>query len=143
LVVAHETSAVWLDFAHAPSKVKATVQAVKALFPTRQLTACLELHTFSSLTKAFLPEYAQSLAGAAQAVVFFSPHTLEMKKLHTFTEQDIQDAFEHPNLKVFTNKADFLSFLEAGKWQDRNLLMMSSGTFDGLDFEQLKQLNTF
>ncbi len=143
LVVAHETSAVWLDFAHAPSKVKATVQAVKALFPTRQLTGCLELHTFSSLTKAFLPEYAQSLTGAEQAVVFFSPHTLEMKKLPPFTENDIQTAFQHPNLKVFTTKEALLSFLETERWQDRNLLMMSSGTFDGLDFEHLKHLNTF
>jgi UDP-N-acetylmuramate: L-alanyl-gamma-D-glutamyl-meso-diaminopimelate ligase len=139
-IAAHKHSAVWLDFAHAPSKVKATVQAVKSLFPDRKLTACLELHTFSSLTKAFLPEYAQSLAAAEQAVVFFSPHTLEMKKMPPFTENDIQVAFEHPNLKVFTTKEALLSFLEAQIWLDHNLLMMSSGTFGGLNFEQLKQL---
>jgi len=141
-IAAQEHSAVWLDFAHAPSKVKATVQAVNTLFPDRKLTACLELHTFSSLTKAFLPEYSQSLSAAKQAIVFFSPHTLEMKKLPPFTENDIQTAFQHPNLKVFTTQEALLSFLQAENWQDHNLLMMSSGTFGGLNFEQLKHLGT-
>lgn len=125
------------DFAHAPSKVQATVDATKSLFPNRKLTACLELHTFSSLNKKFLKEYSKTMQAADQAVVFFSEHTLAMKRLPQISEHDIQTAFDHKNLKVFTDKNALADFLKNTDWHEHNLLLMSSGTFNGLDLKQL------
>jgi len=129
------TTNVWLDFAHAPSKVKATTTAVQNQFPNRSLVACVELHTFSSLNKKFLPEYKNTLNAAETAVVFFSEHTLKMKKLPPITKEDIQQEFQHPNLKVFTVRNEFEAFLQNLDWHKRNLLLMSSGNFQGMDFE--------
>ena len=131
------TSNIWLDFAHAPSKVRATVKAVKEQYPNRSLVACVELHTFSSLNKKFLPEYAGSLGAADTAVVFFSEHTLAMKKLPPITKEDIKQAFSHPNLFVFTEKAAFEQFLKNQEWHKKNLLLMSSGNFQGLNMEEI------
>lgn len=135
----NETCKAWLDFAHAPSKVAATVQAVSRLYPQRRLTACVELHTFSSLNKAFLPQYRGALQAADQAVVFYSPHTLEMKKMPPIAPEEIQEAFGHPNLRVFTTAADLEHFLRKNNWQGRNLLLMSSGTFGGLDTNSIAE----
>lgn len=125
------------DFAHAPSKVRATVAALKKQYPNRKLVACVELHTFSSLNKAFLPNYKDALEKADFAYVFFSEHTLQMKKLPPITKADIQQAFGHKRLKVFNHRGDLHRALKNHKWQHKNLLMMSSGTFDGTDFERL------
>ena len=131
-------SIAYQDFAHAPSKVKATINALKDQFPKRQLIAALELHTFSSLNKKFLKEYCESMNGADRAYVFFSEHTLKMKKLPAITEKDIQKAFAHPNLKVITNDNKRLHrSLKRFKWEDKNLLLMSSGTFGGTDLKEL------
>lgn len=127
----------WLDFAHAPSKVAATVKAVKSLYPERKLTACAELHTFSSLNKNFLPQYKQSLQAADEAIVFYSPHTLEMKKMPPIAPTEIQKAFDHPNLKVFTVPGEMEAFLQQNDWHEHNLLLMSSGTFGGLNVSAL------
>lgn len=126
------TSVAFQDFAHAPSKVQATIRAVKAQFAERRLLACVELHTFSSLNKKFLVEYKKTMQQAQEAVVFFSEHTLKMKRLPPITAQDIQDAFEHPNLNVFTDREKFRAYLSQQDWEDKNLLLMSSGTFNGL-----------
>lgn len=133
LLTAHTDSVAWLDFAHAPSKVRATVGAVRNLYPQRPLVACLELHTFSSLNRAFLPEYRDSMQQAEQAMVFFSPHTLEMKGLPLFSTEDVRQAFGHPNLQVFTRREALEDALAGMDWAGRNLLLMSSGHFDGLD----------
>lgn len=127
----------WIDFAHAPSKVRATVSASKVSYPERGLTAVLELHTYSSLNQDFLPEYANSLQLADEAVVYYSLHTLEMKGLPTFTPEQVSLAFKHPNLQVFTQKQDLMQFIQARNWAGRNLLLMSSGTFDGIDLNQI------
>ena len=127
----------WLDFAHAPSKVAATVQAVSKLYPDRKLTACVELHTFSSLNKDFLPQYRGTLDAASQAVVFYSPHTLAMKNMPPISAEDIQIAFQHPNLQVFSKAAELAAFLRNCSWQNHNLLLMSSGTFGGLNPSEL------
>jgi UDP-N-acetylmuramate: L-alanyl-gamma-D-glutamyl-meso-diaminopimelate ligase len=132
-----EHSITWLDFAHAPSKARATVEAVKALYPTRKLTACLELHTFSSLNQAFLPQYQGALNGADQAFVFYSPHTLEMKRMPPISAEDIRQAFGHPNLEVITEADTLQARLKAQEWLERNLLLMSSGTFGGMDLKAI------
>lgn len=126
---------VWLDFAHAPSKVKATVSAARHQFPNRRLIACFEMHTFSSLNAAFLPQYHVSLDDTDEAIVFYSPHTFEMKKLPVFEEQAVIAAFGGTKpMHVFTDKTKLVSFLLSQNWSHTNLLLMSSGTFDGADF---------
>ncbi|MEM6317156.1 MAG: Mur ligase family protein [Bacteroidota bacterium] len=130
-------SIAYRDFAHAPSKVKATVEAFKNQYPDRKLVACVELHTFSSLNKDFLPQYRDALAAADFAYVFFSEHTLKMKKLPPITKQDIQDNFGHRRLKVFNHRGELHRALKSHSWANKNLLMMSSGTFDGTHFEEL------
>jgi UDP-N-acetylmuramate: L-alanyl-gamma-D-glutamyl-meso-diaminopimelate ligase len=137
LVGKNDNTVIYKDFAHAPSKVEATTKAVKAQFPDRQLVACLELHTFSSLNKDFLGEYANKLNAADVPVVYFSPKTLEHKKLPAITPEDIKVHFNNPNLHVFTDNDSLKEFLLAQRWRSSNLLMMSSGTFNGLDFNEL------
>ncbi len=140
LVGRNEHTVIYKDFAHAPSKVEATTKAVKAQFPERQLVACLELHTFSSLNKDFLGEYANKLNSADVAVVYFSPKTLEHKKLPAITPEDIKVHFNNPNLHIFTDNDSLKDFLLAQRWRNSNLLMMSSGTFNGLNFQELAGL---
>ncbi len=128
---------VFRDFAHAPSKVQATVAAVKKQFPRQAVTACLELHTFSSLTKDFLPQYAGTMQLAEQAVVYYNPEVFERKKLQPFTPDDLKAAFEVKNLRVFTSAQALQGFLLQQKWQEHNLLLMSSANFGGLDLNEL------
>ncbi len=132
-LVTSDSFSAWLDFAHAPSKAKATVAAVRQLNPARKLIACLELHTFSSLDKKFLPLYAGTLNPADIACVFYSPHTLEMKKMPAIAPAEISAAFGHPNLSVFTERADLEDFIKKQNLDNTNLLMMSSGNFGGMD----------
>jgi UDP-N-acetylmuramate: L-alanyl-gamma-D-glutamyl-meso-diaminopimelate ligase len=131
------SSVTYLDFAHAPSKVKATLQAFRDQFPNRRLTVCLELHTFSSLNKNFLPEYKNALNAADQAIVFYSPHTLAMKRLPPLDAKEMKDYFQHPNLTVLHTPDDLLSHIRATNWINHNLILMTSGNFNGLDFKQL------
>jgi UDP-N-acetylmuramate: L-alanyl-gamma-D-glutamyl-meso-diaminopimelate ligase len=128
---------VYKDFAHAPSKVEATTKAVKEQFPKRKLVACAELHTFSSLNKTFLSQYREKFDAADVAVVFYNPQTLEHKRLEPITEQDIRTAFKRNDLNVFTDQQALRDFLMNQSWEGANLLMMSSGTFGGLDLKAL------
>ncbi|MCF8258612.1 MAG: peptidoglycan synthetase [Flavobacteriales bacterium] len=137
LVAENGRVSVFKDFAHSPSKLKATVQAVKQQFPDRKLTACMELHTFSSLTAEFLKEYAGSMDAADEAIVYFNPHTLKHKKLPELDKKDVKKAFARKDLEVYTDSADLRKHLLSQKWRKRNLLMMSSGTFDGIDVAKL------
>jgi len=120
------------DFAHAPSKLKATLDAVKEQFPNRRLVACFELHTFSSLNKNFLDQYAGCMKKADVAAVYFSPHALELKKLPLLKPEDIEHAFQKEGLKVFSDTRAFQQFLMGQNWDNSNLLLMSSGNYDGL-----------
>ncbi|MCC6726814.1 MAG: peptidoglycan synthetase [Saprospiraceae bacterium] len=132
-LVSAESFSAWLDFAHAPSKAKATVEAVRKLHPERRLIACLELHTFSSLNKDFLPLYNGSLQPADVAAVFYSPHTLEMKKMPPVAPAEIQAAFGKSGLQVFTERAELEAFIKNQNLENANLLLMSSGNFGGMD----------
>ena len=131
------TSVVYKDFAHAPSKLKATASALKQQYPQRRLVACLELHTFSSLNPAFLPQYAHCFDAPDVAVVYFNPHVLEHKRLPPLPAAAVAEAFQRPDLKVITDSAELKAFLQAQSWDNANLLLMSSGTFDGLDLASL------
>ncbi|MGZ3904898.1 MAG: glutamate ligase domain-containing protein, partial [Bacteroidia bacterium] len=125
------------DFAHSPSKLKATIEAMKKQFPDRPLIACMELHTFSSLNENFLKEYKGCMAHADDAIVYFNPHTIEHKKLKPITIPQVKEAFNDERLKVFTESKQVTDYLKAIKWKDKNLLMMTSGNFDGVDFVKL------
>lgn len=126
------TATAYKDFAHAPSKVKATTEAMKNQFPTRELIACVELHTFSSLNKAFLPHYKDTLHAADHAFVFYNEHTLKMKKLPPINPHEIANAFNHPNLTIIQNDPRQLtSALNLFTWTNKNLLLMTSGNFGG------------
>jgi UDP-N-acetylmuramate: L-alanyl-gamma-D-glutamyl-meso-diaminopimelate ligase len=139
LQILHRTknAVAYLDFAHAPSKVKATMQAVKAQFPTRKLLACLELHTYSSLNKSFLPQYAGAMDPADQAIVFFNEHTLAMKKMPPLSIEEVKTFFNNANLLVFTDNQLLKDFLHKQSFNNQNLLLMTSGTFVGLDLKGL------
>jgi UDP-N-acetylmuramate: L-alanyl-gamma-D-glutamyl-meso-diaminopimelate ligase len=130
---------VYKDFAHAPSKVSATVKAVKEIYPSRDLVACVELHTYSSLNKKFLPQYKDTLKNAQTAVVYFDPEKVFAKKLEALTASDIKSAFANPKIEVFDQPDRMESFLASQKWENKNLLMMSSGNFGGLNLVRLSE----
>jgi UDP-N-acetylmuramate: L-alanyl-gamma-D-glutamyl-meso-diaminopimelate ligase len=139
LVKKTEQSVVYKDFAHSPSKLKATTKAVKDQFPNRKLIACMELHTFSSLNKAFLQEYENSMANADEAYVYFNPHTIEHKRLEALSPEQVKDAFASDNVTIFTDSEELVQQLKQHQWHNKNLLMMSSGNFDGIDFAKLAE----
>ncbi|WP_343633058.1 Mur ligase family protein [Fluviicola sp.] len=124
------------DFAHSPSKLKATTSAVKEQYPNRNVVACMELHTFSSLRKEFLPLYDGAMNAADEALVYFSPAVVAHKKLEPLTIEQVQTAFGG-KVKVVNNTEDVLEFIRSKNWDNSVLLMMSSGNFDGIDYEKL------
>ncbi|MDC7997604.1 UDP-N-acetylmuramate--L-alanine ligase [Gilvibacter sediminis] len=140
-LVAKSSSAVaYKDFAHSPSKVEATTKALKGQYPNRTLLACVELHTYSSLTPEFLAQYKGALDAADEAAVFYSPHAVEIKKLAPVSAAQIEEAFQRSDLKIFTDPEAFQDFLFGQDLSAKNLLLMSSGNYGGLDFERLKSL---
>ena len=128
------------DFAHAPSKVMATTNAVKEQYPDKKLLACLELHTYSSLNPTFLQEYKGTLDKADTAAVFYSPEALAIKGMQPISADDISRAFDRENLQVFTTASEFESYLLNRNVDNDVLLLMSSGNYGGLDLEQIKAL---
>lgn len=137
LLFQNDNHAVYKDFAHAPSKLEATTNALKEQFPDRELIACLELHTFSSLNKNFLSQYQGTFDSPDIAIVYYNPKTIQHKKLENISEDDIKEAFQRNNLLIFTDSLELKKFLLNQKWERKNLLMMSSGTFDGIDLKDL------
>ncbi len=138
MIAENKTSVAYKDFAHSPSKVKATTEAVKNQFPERKLIACLELHTYSSLNPEFLQEYKGTLDAADSAVVFYSPHAVLIKQLEEIKSEQIDHAFGREDLMVFTNPADFKTYLYSQDFENTSLLLMSSGNYGGLDFNEVK-----
>lgn len=133
LLASNEHLNVYRDFAHAPSKVKATIEAVKQQYPNRELIAILELHTFSSLNEAFMSEYNGALAKADTAIVFYSKHALELKRMPDLPAEKVREGFNQPGLLVMNHKEDLQNWLEKKSFYNANLVLMSSGNYDGLD----------
>ena len=128
------------DFAHSPSKVSATTKAVKNQYPNRKLIACLELHTYSSLNAEFLKEYQGALDASDVAVVFYSPDAVKIKQLEEVTYDQIAQSFQREDLIIYTNPADFKNFLFSQDFDNSALLLMSSGNYGGLNFDEVKEL---
>ena len=137
LVKKTASSALYKDFAHSPSKLKATSSAMKKQFSNRKLVACMELHTFSSLNEEFLKEYTGSMDKPDIAIVYFSPGAIAHKKLEPITHQQVLTSFGRKDLLVFTDSEKLESYLNNLNWENTNLLMMSSGTFEGMNLENL------
>lgn len=131
---------VYKDFAHSPSKVKATLRAVKEQYQNKKVIACLELHTYSSLNSSFIKEYKGTLDAADSALVFYTPEALEIKKLEPISSEQIKEAFGRNDLKIETDPEKFKEFLFSTNFQNSVLLLMSSGNYGGLDFESLHNL---
>lgn len=126
------------DFAHAPSKVAATVKAVRQIYPERPLIALLELHTYSSLNKEFLPHYRHSLAPADEALVYFDPKVVALKRLEIIGNSDIAEAFDFPGLEVKNKRDEIETFVSAQRQQKNPVfLIMSSGNFTGIEWEEV------
>ena len=123
------------DFAHSPSKLRATINAVREQYPDKRLVAAMELHTFSSLMADFLPQYNGCMAEADVAFVYFNPKVVEHKRLTPITTDEVAKAFATPNIRVFTDSAELQKALRAIDYKNTALLMMSSGTFDGINIK--------
>ncbi len=137
--IAEGTHAVaYKDFAHSPSKVSATTTAVKQQYKDRTLIACLELHTYSSLNAEFLKEYEGALDAADEAVVFFSPDAVKIKKLEEVSALQIEKAFNCNDLIIYTNPEEFQQYLKQKNFINSVLLLMSSGNYGGLNFDEVK-----
>ena len=137
LVKKNKNVEIYKDFAHSPSKLKATVSALKEQYPNRKLIAVMELHTFSSLNAEFLLQYNGCMDMADEAIVYFNPHTIAHKGLAEITKDQVFEAFGRRDIKVFTESKDVVAEIKSHKWENTNLLMMSSGNFDGIVFEEL------
>ena len=135
-----DSSIIFKDFAHSPSKVAASTAAVREQFPDKKLVACLELHTYSSLNSEFLKEYKNSLEPADEGLVFYSLDAVAIKKLEAVSIDQIKEAFNKEGLKVFTTSEGFKEELKSLSLKNSVLLMMSSGNYGGLDLEELKSL---
>ena len=137
LVKKTQDSAIYKDFAHSPSKLKATSSAMKKQFTNRKLVACMELYTFSSLNEGFLRQYKGCMDEPDTAIIYFSSKTIAHKRLELITKEQVYTAFERQDLLIFTNSEDLENHLKNLNWKNKNLLMMSSGTFDGIELEKL------
>jgi Glu-tRNA(Gln) amidotransferase subunit E-like FAD-binding protein len=133
-----DNTVIFKDYAHSPSKVEATTKAVKNQYQDKKLIACFELHTYSSLDSEFLSHYKNTLNAADEAVIFYSPKAIKIKGLKNIEPQDIRDAFQHKNVRIFTEGKEFVNYLKTLELKDAVLLLMSSGNYGGLDFDELK-----
>lgn len=141
LIGTKKHSNIYRDFAHAPSKVKASIGAVKSQFPENKLVAILELHTYSSLNENFLTEYSEAMNSADVAVVFYSHHALEIKRMKDLDPAKIREGFQRPDLIIFRNKEEIANWLHEQTTEGTHFLFMSSGNYEGLDI--LKNLRLF
>ncbi len=139
LVACDDTKAIYTDFAHSPSKLKATIEAVKEQYPNRKLVACMELHTFSSLSKNFLEQYKDCMNGADVALVYYNHHAIELKRLEDLSMELVAKAFGKEGLVVTTDSAEVERFVRQNAGDDTNILMMSSGNFGGVNIKQLAE----
>jgi UDP-N-acetylmuramate: L-alanyl-gamma-D-glutamyl-meso-diaminopimelate ligase len=136
LLARNEKAVVYRDFAHAPSKVRATINAVRSQFPSKKLIAVLELHTYSSLNEQFMKEYSGVLDIADEAAVFYSKHALELKRMPPLPKDVVQNGFGNQSLQVFEQKDALENWLNSLNYDDCVVLLMSSGNYEGMDVDR-------
>lgn len=137
LIAKNDSTSIYEDYAHSPSKLNATIDGLKELYPDRRLFACYELHTFSSLNKAFLREYAGKLQSADIAVVFLNDENLSKKGYPSISDDEIKNAFERNDIHIFHKIEQLKAYIKEQQWNNSNLIFMSSGNFNGMDIHQL------
>ncbi len=137
LVNKNNRTAIFNDYAHAPSKLAATTKALKEQFQDRTLVACIELHTYSSLNKKFLSQYSDSFESADQPIVYYNPEIIAHKNLEPISKEEIKAAFNREDLLVFDDINELEHFLLKQNWEGKNLLMMSSGNYHNLSIKVL------
>jgi UDP-N-acetylmuramate: L-alanyl-gamma-D-glutamyl-meso-diaminopimelate ligase len=137
LVLKNDKGLVFKDFAHSPSKLRATLGAVREQYPDARLVACMELHTFSSLSENFLAQYRGVMDAADAALIFFEHHAVELKKLPPITKEMVHSAFGREDLEVYTETEALQQRLMALRQHGTIYLLMSSGNFGGIVFEDL------
>lgn len=135
-----KTCVAYKDFAHSPSKVAATTKAVKEQYANRKLIAFLELHTYSSFNPEFLKEYKGALDAADEAVVFYIPESVAIKKLDPVSPQQIKDAFKRDDLQILTNAEEFKTLVHKQDYNNSVVLFMSSGNYGGLNLNEFKEI---
>jgi UDP-N-acetylmuramate: L-alanyl-gamma-D-glutamyl-meso-diaminopimelate ligase len=128
---------VFRDFAHAPSKLKATISGIKEQYEDKKLIALFELHTYSSLNKKFLPEYNGSFEDADEKVIYINPHAVKLKGLEMLTKEEILSNFGDQEIKVFFEKEEIIKYLNESEKKDTIILLMSSGNFDNINFTEI------
>jgi UDP-N-acetylmuramate: L-alanyl-gamma-D-glutamyl-meso-diaminopimelate ligase len=133
----NEKGIIYLDFAHSPSKVKATVEAVRARYPEKNVIACLELHTYSSLSHNFLPLYEGTLKDASAAFIYFNPHAISLKKLEPVSKEEVKNAFGGNNADVFDDSEALFNEIIKNQYSNAVYLIMSSGDFNGYELKKL------
>lgn len=136
-IAENDQTTIFLDFAHSPSKLQATINAVKGQYPDRKLIACMELHTFSSLNADFLPQYKNTMDEADEAIVFFNPEVVKHKRLPEITIEDVKNGFDNKKIKVYTDNRQLLSLLNDEDYRNTVLLIMTSGNFSGINIQEL------
>jgi len=139
ILAKNEHTIIFRDFAHSPSKLEATVNAVKDQFQNRKLVAVMELHTFSSLNLNFLSEYKGTMDYADKAIVYFNPEVIKHKRLKNITKDQVKESFDNNKLIVFTNQNELISYIKELNLHNQNLLFMSSGNFSGLDLTKFAE----
>lgn len=137
LIASDNSTFIFKDFAHSPSKLKATTEAVKEQFKNKKIVACIELHTYSSLNKNFLSQYNGCLDDLFMPIIFYNPKSVELKKLPFITEEQIKYGFSNPDIQIFTDSDMLKEKLLSIDWHNKVLLMMSSGNFNGLNLNDL------
>ena len=135
LLAKNNSTVFYRDFAHAPSKVKATIEAVKTQFADKKFIAALELHTYSSLNEDFMKEYKGAMDEANEASVFYSKHALELKRMPDLPKETIKKGFAKDDLNVFNHRSELETWLNDLDYKNAVVVFMSSGNYEGLDTE--------
>ena len=140
LIYKSNSSFVYKDFAHSPSKVKATVNAVKLQYPNKKLIVAFELHTYSSLNPVFIKKYRNTLKNADDCVISFSEKNMKIKRFKPIAHELIINAFNHQKINIATDLISFEQILLSFDLSNSVLLLMSSGNFNGFDYKKIKKI---
>lgn len=139
LLAEKNSTRIFRDFAHSPSKLKATIDAVKKQYPSKKLIAVMELHTFSSLNAHFLNEYSDTMNSGDISIVYYNPEVIEHKRLKPLNKDHVKQSFNKKDLLVFDDQKELIKKIEEIDLGNSNLLLMSSGNFSGIDLKKFSE----